>query len=404
MIAKRAISSIVIGVVVMTAPICAQNLIVNPSFEEYSVPCEDIIGQGRIYDSYGWERATRNYNGASDLISPCSITGYIPPDVVHGFQQPLYGFNYAFIGFDLNWFSQSNHDFLIESIQPTLKEPLVLGKCYQIDLSISLADYSSTDWSFGLDCYFSAEEFTMEVYSPPGITPQISFSSLDTLSKTEWRRLKSSFTPSDTLKHLTIGWLSSNWVFTDHSFFESGFFIDNVALYPCDAPVYVADAGADVSVCKGDSVELSTPYRNDEYMYWWVNSFGDTISTERTIMVDDSPSTYFLAQMDFKFDVTWDTVSVFNESCLELELPNVFTPNGDGENDVWIPIGKDIEEIDLQVYSRWGKLVWSYSGRFDELEGWNGGAVPEGNYYLVAKGIGSDGKTVEEKGSITLLR
>ena len=139
-------------------------------------------------------------------------------------------------------------------------------------------------------------------------------------------------------------------------------------------------------------------------MYWWVNNFRDTISTERSVWVDDTPSDYYLAQMDFKFDITWDTVRVFNKSCLELELPNVFTPNDDGQNDLWKPTGKDLDKIDLQVYSRWGKQVWSYSGPFDELESWNGGNAPEGTYYVVAKGIGRDGKTVEKKASITLLR
>ncbi|QTN37916.1 gliding motility-associated C-terminal domain-containing protein [Cryomorphaceae bacterium] len=206
------------------------------------------------------------------------------------------------------------------------------------------------------------------------------------------------------MRHLTIGWFNTPLAYHENTFYSFSYFIDNFVLYPCNAPVYVADAGEDVTVCKGDSVELTSPYRNDEYMYWWVNSFGDTISTERTFWVGDTPSTYYLAQMDFKFDVTWDTVSVFNKSCLELELPNVFTPNGDGENELWKPTGKDIEQMDIQIFSRWGKPVWSYNGSFEDLAGWDGHEVAEGTYYVVAKGIGSDGKTVEEKGSITLLR
>lgn len=386
-------------------PVSGQNLILNPSFEEYSVPCEDVIGQGQIYDALGWERAHRHLGWTSDLISPCSwMSDFRPPLTTHGYQEPKYGSSYAAFVTQIGTNGPNDIWIANETVQPTLIEELIPWNCYIISFDISLADRSDSTRTFGLDLFFTEEDFILHSMDRPNIIPQYSFTQLDSLSRVDWERLSIEISFEDTVKYLTFGWFNSPASYPSYVLYSVAYFIDNVVLYPCNTQVYVADAGEGVTVCKGDSVELSTPYRNDEYMYWWVNQYGDTISTERTIWVGDTPSTYFLAQMDFKFDITWDTVSVFNKSCIELELPNVFTPNGDGENDVWTPFGKDIEQIDLQIYSRWGKLVWSYSGRFDELEGWTGDNVPEGTYYVVAKGIGSDGKTVEKKGSITLLR
>jgi len=47
--------------------------------------------------------------------------------------------------------------------------------------------------------------------------------------------------------------------------------------------------------------------------------------------------------------------------CPVYELPNVFTPNGDGKNDLFVPIQpyKNVDSIQIQIYNRWGELVFS---------------------------------------------
>ncbi len=57
------------------------------------------------------------------------------------------------------------------------------------------------------------------------------------------------------------------------------------------------------------------------------------------------------------------------DTILTLYIPNAFTPNGDGINDVFRVYGTDIENFSLVVYNRWGATVFSTT---DITKGWDG--------------------------------
>ncbi len=57
-------------------------------------------------------------------------------------------------------------------------------------------------------------------------------------------------------------------------------------------------------------------------------------------------------------------------------VPNAFSPNSDGTNDVFMPKGEGVTEYKLYVYDRWGKLVFSTT---DLLQGWDGRLLNKGN-------------------------
>mgnify|MGYP003376584512 FL=1 len=50
-------------------------------------------------------------------------------------------------------------------------------------------------------------------------------------------------------------------------------------------------------------------------------------------------------------------------------IPNTFTPNGDGRNDVWLPVGNNIGEYEMYVFDRWGGVVFHST---DVNTGWDG--------------------------------
>lgn len=90
----------------------------------------------------------------------------------------------------------------------------------------------------------------------------------------------------------------------------------------------------------------------------------------------------------------------------DILVPNVFSPNGDGQNDVWGPVGGGLVSLDAQVFNRWGQLVASLSAPGQVWNGRTGAGeeVPDGTYWYVLEAQGADGRRYELTGSITLLR
>ena len=76
---------------------------------------------------------------------------------------------------------------------------------------------------------------------------------------------------------------------------------------------------------------------------------------------------------------------VCNQACPSLLLPNVFTPNGDGKNDVFTPLAcpRFVERIELVVYNRWGAKLYEGSGPLLSWDGRSsdGTELPTGLYY-----------------------
>ncbi len=72
-----------------------------------------------------------------------------------------------------------------------------------------------------------------------------------------------------------------------------------------------------------------------------------------------------------------------------IEAPNVFTPNSDGINDVYLPNFFGASRVKWSVYSRWGNLLYESTS---SVEGWNGTVsgreLPEGVYFMVAEAWG----------------
>jgi gliding motility-associated-like protein len=92
-----------------------------------------------------------------------------------------------------------------------------------------------------------------------------------------------------------------------------------------------------------------------------------------------------------------------------LVMPNVFSPNGDGLNDVFAPmIDGQPTDLTLEIRNRWGQEVYRGSGVQLGWNGkWKGSSVPDGTYFWVVRygERGPDGSTAqrEASGHVTLL-
>ncbi len=85
-----------------------------------------------------------------------------------------------------------------------------------------------------------------------------------------------------------------------------------------------------------------------------------------------------------------------------LAMPNVFTPNGDDSNEVFLPMRQQhVASARLEVYNRWGQPLFQTD---DLTKGWDGGESPAGTYYWLVRYEGTNGKAYTSKGFVELLR
>lgn len=86
----------------------------------------------------------------------------------------------------------------------------------------------------------------------------------------------------------------------------------------------------------------------------------------------------------------------------DVYIPTAFSPNGDGQNDIFRPRYTGIASIDyFKVFDRWGRLVFSSNALGD---GWDGQGSSMGSYFYVISGKDLLGKTFLKRGSVLLIR
>lgn len=96
----------------------------------------------------------------------------------------------------------------------------------------------------------------------------------------------------------------------------------------------------------------------------------DWSTGENTQMIMANAYGWYFVEVTNHFDcATRDSVSVTEYCPSSIYVPNTFTPNGDGLNDMFLPVGKNIEEMKLLVFDRWGGILFESD---DPTIGWDG--------------------------------
>ena len=137
------------------------------------------------------------------------------------------------------------------------------------------------------------------------------------------------------------------------------------------------------------------------YLYAWSN--GETTATISSL----APGLYTVTVTDASncFETETFTIDASTVPCNELFIPTIFTPDGNGENDILYARGKRILELDMMIFDRIGNKVFETK---DKNIGWDGNykEKPLNSavfvYYVKAKF--EDGEVIEKKGDITLIR
>ncbi|MCB9360549.1 MAG: gliding motility-associated C-terminal domain-containing protein [Flavobacteriales bacterium] len=157
--------------------------------------------------------------------------------------------------------------------------------------------------------------------------------------------------------------------------------------------------GSDSVICN-NSVLLSPGQNYNAYL--WQDG-----SSNSTFLATES-GTYSVTVVDPNNCEASAQVEIITECEPNLWVPNVFTPNNDGKNDVFNAVIEDAESYSLMIYNRWGNLIFTS----DKIEnGWNGtykgNDASAGTYiYLIEYSYFKQKKLITEvvRGGFTLLR
>lgn len=210
-----------------------------------------------------------------------------------------------------------------------------------------------------------------------------------------------------------IHWKQPNG--TSHNYEQPGTYFTTVtADFPVCADLTFTDSvvvnslpvvylGPDSMLClDGNSITVTDQHNiNDPAVSWLWNTGATTPSIQIV-----HPGTYTVTAT--RNDCATSEHIVVNKDCYT-DIPNAFSPNGDGQNDYFYPrqlLSQGVAGFTMAVYNRWGQKVFETSNT--NGRGWdgrfNGKDQPMGVYLYQIKAIMKNGRVEDYTGNVTLIR
>lgn len=152
-----------------------------------------------------------------------------------------------------------------------------------------------------------------------------------------------------------------------------------------------------------------TNFSSNATNYAWLFSDTPAVDTNTNTTHDyTSSGAYTVSLVAYNSNGCSDTsdYSFFISDTSGITLPNVFTPNADGVNDVFKPIARGIKTMKVSIYSRYGNLVANWETINGHWDGYTPSGIlcESGTYFCVVEASGFDGKEYKLKGYISLFR
>jgi len=155
----------------------------------------------------------------------------------------------------------------------------------------------------------------------------------------------------------------------------------------------------DTTLCIGETQVLAALVQPQNVSYLW--STGETTST---ISVTETGE--YIVSTTNMCGVSIDTATINFYFC-DIEVPNVFTPNNDGNNDYFqLLFFGGIKTFNCTILNRWGQVVREYDNPAFMWDGKDeaGDDVLEGVYFYIAKAVSNGGNEIMKHGNVTLVR
>jgi len=155
--------------------------------------------------------------------------------------------------------------------------------------------------------------------------------------------------------------------------------------------------GADKSICNYESLLISSGCNNPEFDYQW--SISDA-TTPEIYLTDMNPGVYTITLwVKSCADTISSTMRLTVNDC-NLKIPNVITPNGDGQNDRFVISGLEhYPGSQLHILDRNGHVVFE---AIDYQNNWDASNIPSGTYFYRLQL--NDGKGSEKNGTLSIIR
>jgi gliding motility-associated-like protein len=173
-------------------------------------------------------------------------------------------------------------------------------------------------------------------------------------------------------------------------------------------PVPDIDLGDDKVAYAGDQIGLFaniTPVPTGGTYNWQPDTLLSCGNCQNTVATAQDTITYTLFYTDDNGCSSSDTITLYVLPPGTIFWPNAFTPNGDGNNDVYLPGGSNIKLIVWRIFNRWGEKVFDSNSQFSGWDGkYKGTPQPPNVYVYYAEVTFMNNTTQKFKGSVTLIR
>lgn len=165
------------------------------------------------------------------------------------------------------------------------------------------------------------------------------------------------------------------------------------------------------SSCVGGTVPLIISLSNlgsGKINKWTFNDGSKPMTGAEPVKYFDEPGIYTITLTSTSADgkTAVDSIKVEALANSSISTPSEFTPNGDGQNDLFVFARVNVASYNITIVDKDANVVYDYSGTDGKWDGKtpNGKNAKEGTYYYLVSAVGKDGKTYEKKGKIALKR
>ncbi|HMC83904.1 MAG TPA: T9SS type B sorting domain-containing protein, partial [Chitinophagaceae bacterium] len=189
---------------------------------------------------------------------------------------------------------------------------------------------------------------------------------------------------------------------------NAGIFTVKVSENGCDTTGTIAvstiakpytDLGKDTSICIGQQLVLNAFYEGASYL--WQDG-----SVQQSFVA--SQAGLYTVQVRNQCGVATDSINMQVENCAcKISIPNSFTPNSDGRNDLFRPAFQCFfSGYELKIFNRWGQLIYISSSSAAGWDGtFNGQPQPTGGYvYQITYKDELTKKSIRKSGTLLLVR